>query len=74
MPVRGFPRKSVVKLFEPFVTTKPGGTGLGLPIARRLARLQGGDLMLQWQRPGRHGRGVRLPTTATVSPPDPASR
>jgi two-component system sensor histidine kinase HydH len=32
------------KLFTPFATTKPSGTGLGLTIARRVAREHGGDL------------------------------
>jgi signal transduction histidine kinase len=33
-------------LFRPFTTTKgPAGTGLGLAVSRRLARMLGGDLV-----------------------------
>ncbi len=32
------------RLFEPFYTTKPAGTGLGLAVSRELMRSQGGDL------------------------------
>ena len=67
----GLPEEIRRQLFEPFVTTKPGGTGLGLPIARRLARLQGGELTLQSNDRGGTDAVVRLPTTATVSPPVP---
>jgi signal transduction histidine kinase len=34
------------RLFEPFVTGKPGGTGLGLALCQRLAERIGGELLL----------------------------
>ncbi len=38
-------------LFEPYVTSRADGTGLGLPIARALAQANGGELELR-PRPG----------------------
>ena len=42
----GIPEHVKEKLFVPFVTGKADGTGLGLPIARRLLRDADGDLAL----------------------------
>lgn len=39
-------------LFEPFVTTKPEGLGLGLPLVRRAAQRLGGDVT--WDRTETH--------------------
>jgi PAS domain S-box-containing protein len=40
----GIPAEVLDHLFEPFITTSPDGTGLGLPIMREICRLHGGDL------------------------------
>lgn len=43
----GVPAALRPRLFEPLRTTKPDGLGLGLPIARALARAMDGDLALE---------------------------
>ena len=40
------------KLFEPFVTGREDGVGLGLSLARRIAVLHGGNLTLEHRDPG----------------------
>src|SRR5262249_305040 len=40
------------RLFEPFVTGKPSGVGMGLSISRKIARAHGGDLVLEDRAPG----------------------
>jgi signal transduction histidine kinase len=41
---RGISPAHADQLFRPFFTTKPGGTGLGLAVSKRLAEQQGGTL------------------------------
>jgi signal transduction histidine kinase len=38
----GIPPENLERLFEPFFTTKPNGTGLGLPITRRIVQEHSG--------------------------------
>jgi signal transduction histidine kinase len=47
----GVPPAKTADLFKLFVSTKPAGTGLGLPIAERIVKAHGGALTLT-SRPG----------------------
>ena len=57
----GLPAEVREHLFEPFMTTRSGGTGLGLPIAYRLTQMQGGMLTLDDRPGGGTMAAVRLP-------------
>lgn len=50
----GIPHDVVHNIFNPFFTTKPRGTGLGLPIVHTIVRNHGGTIQLD----NREGKGV----------------
>jgi signal transduction histidine kinase len=58
----GIPEERAEEIFQIFVTHKPGGTGLGLPIARRIAESHGGSLRAvpAPERGGEGGARMRL--------------
>ena len=45
----GISPEIIDRLFEPFFTTKPNGTGLGLPITRRIIYEHGGSIRVESQ-------------------------
>jgi signal transduction histidine kinase len=61
---------AVDRIFEPFFTTKPAGTGLGLAVARNIARAHGGDLVLSRNQPGSIRFSITLP--AYTEKPEPS--
>jgi signal transduction histidine kinase len=48
----GIPEHIAAHVFEPLVSARPGGTGLGLALARRIAAAHGGSLTLVAGGPG----------------------
>lgn len=58
----GLPEAVERDLFRPFITTKPTGTGLGLPLSRRLVEYYGGELTIA----SRPGRGVTASVCLTA--------
>ncbi len=51
------------RLFEPFVTRKPTGTGLGLPISHRIVQLHGGSIRIE----STLGTGTRVTVRLPIS-------
>jgi len=48
---RGVPQELVPRIFERSVSGRPGGTGLGLALARSVAAADGGQVVLVRPRP-----------------------
>jgi len=52
----GMSPQNLSRVFEPYFTTKPSGTGLGLLIVRRIVREHGGELSIE----STQGKGLTL--------------
>jgi len=77
----GFSQAVRARLFEPFVTTKEKGSGLGLAVAQRIIEQHGGSIGVSDARAGGATVEIRLPLEpehgahagdAVESEPDPA--
>ena len=60
----GFPPEHMEKLFTPFFTLRPGGTGLGLTIAKKIVEDLGGTIQLSNGEAGEARATVLLPVHA----------
>lgn len=64
----GMDQKTAVKMFETFFSTKSGGSGLGLPTARKIIEAHGGRISVQSEL----GRGTKFtlefPVPARLAP------
>lgn len=59
------------RLFEPYVTTKAHGTGLGLPIVQRIVVEHGGQITYSKSPQGGACFTVLLPVSGPPQPPEP---
>jgi two-component system sensor histidine kinase FlrB len=60
----GIAARDQARIFEPFVSGRSGGTGLGLAVVRAVARAHGGEVVLT-SAPGEGSRfAIRLPLSA----------
>jgi signal transduction histidine kinase len=57
----GIPEAERERIFEPFFTTREKGTGLGLPLARKIVRAHGGELAFT-STPGSTAFTLTLPS------------
>jgi len=64
-PVGPIPGDVVGRIFEPLFTTKQGGNGLGLAIARNIVRAHGGDIAIKINEPDLVCFSIEIPTLST---------
>src|SRR6184192_2201528 len=57
----GMSAENLSRVFEPYFTTKPSGTGLGLLIVRRIVREHGGELSIESGQDKGLALTIRLP-------------
>lgn len=67
---RGIPADDLLRVREPFFTTRPEGTGLGMTVAQRIVDAHGGDLTIESEV----GRGTTVRVRLPLAGPGPEDR
>jgi PAS domain S-box-containing protein len=65
----GIPPERLAKVFEPFITTKRSGLGMGLTISRTIVEAHGGRLSLENNPRGGATARFTIPMEGATSPP-----
>ncbi|MEK7269475.1 MAG: ATP-binding protein [Planctomycetota bacterium] len=60
----GIPSEALPRVFDAFFSTKRGGTGLGLPVTRRIVEAHGGEISVQSEA----GKGTNFRIRLPLSP------
>jgi len=68
----GFPESVMRRAFEPYVTTKPKGTGLGLVIVKKIVEEHGGTVTIANVQPSGACVTIQLPVAAQVAARKPS--
>ncbi len=63
----GVPPEDRAKIFEPFFTKRPGGSGLGLAVCQGIVRAHGGSIVAEDREGGGATFRVMIPGVATAS-------
>lgn len=58
----GIPKENIERIFEPFFTSKIGGTGLGMAIAKHFIDMHGGEITVESEE----GRGTIVTITLPI--------
>jgi signal transduction histidine kinase len=56
---KGIAEQTLAKIFEPFFSTRQGGSGLGLPTTRKIIEAHGGTIAVQSEV----GKGTKFTIT-----------
>jgi len=65
----GIPQENLERILKPFVSTKPLGTGLGLPLVARVVAAHGGRLAIESEVGHGATFHIHLPVVAPTAPP-----